>query len=107
MGKKKKKELTVSEARARLFELVEQVTGNPDEPVVIEHRNKGGRAVLVDADRYDYLASLARGVMKVHERPFQLYGSMQLGVPEDEFDAWLDENRRDAADRAARKLADL
>jgi prevent-host-death family protein len=99
--------ISISDARAKLFELVEQVTAQPDHPVTIEHRNSGERAVLVDAERYNYLVSVAHGVLKVHERPFRLYGSMRLNVPEDEFDAWLDENRRTQAELAARKLADL
>ena len=110
MAKKKKKEtdpLTVSEARAKLFELVEQVADNPDAPVRIEHRNKGQQAVLVNAERYDYLLQAGYGVMRVQERPFRLFGSMRLGVPEDEFDAWLDENRRAQAGLAARKLDEL
>jgi hypothetical protein len=46
-------------------------------------------------------------VSEAPERPFRLFGSMRLNVPEDEFDAWLDENRRSQAELAARKLDTL
>jgi hypothetical protein len=110
MPRKKKSRadaLTVSQARAQLFELIGEVTQNPEEPVVIEHRDRDERAVLVDEGHYRYLVNVAHGVMVARERPFRLFGSMQLNVPEDEFDAWLDENRRTQAGLAARKLADL
>ena len=110
MPRKKKKSsdaLSVSEARARLFELVDEVTSNPDDAVVIEHRDRDERAVLVNADRYNYLVQAAHGVMVARERPFRLFGSMQLNVPEDEFDTWLDENRRSQAGLASRKLDEL
>jgi hypothetical protein len=41
------------------------------------------------------------------QRPFRLFGSMRLNVPEHEFDTWLDENRSAQADLLARKLQDL
>jgi hypothetical protein len=110
MPRKKKSRpdaLTVSQARAQLFELIDEVTQNPEEPVVIEHRDREERAVLVDEGHYRYLVNVAQGVMVAREQPFKLFGSMQLKVPEDEFDAWLDENRRTQADLAARKLGDL
>ena len=110
MGRKKKakdREITVSEARSRLFELVEKVADNPREEVVIEHRDGKGKAVLVDSHHYEYLKATAHGVMTARERPFRLYGSMRLAVPEDEFDSWLDDNRKSQAELSARKLDDL
>jgi hypothetical protein len=110
MPRKKKSEpdaLTVSQARAQLFDLIDEVTQNPEAPVVIEHRDRDERAVLVDERHYRYLVEAAHGVMVARERPFKLFGSMRLNVPEDEFDAWLDENRRTQADLATRKLGDL
>jgi hypothetical protein len=41
------------------------------------------------------------------QQPFRLFGSMRLTVPAEEFDAWLDENRKTQADSSARKLRDL
>jgi hypothetical protein len=107
--KKKPKQdaLTVSQARAQLFELMGEVTENPGEAIVIEHRDREERAVLVDEGHYQYLVSVGHGVMRARERPFRLFGSMQLNVPEDEFDAWLDENRKTQAELSARKLRDL
>ena len=101
------KKLSVTEARANLFDLVEQVTAEPQEPVVIEHRNQRARAVLVDADHFEYLVASAAGLRQIRERPFRLRGSMRLTVPPEEFDAWFEENRRQAAEAAERKFDDL
>lgn len=54
-----------------------------------------------------YSVPAGYGTMRAAERPFQLLGSMRLLVPEDEFDAWLDENRRHQAALSAAKLASL
>ncbi len=101
------KKLSVSEARAKLFDLVEQVTADPQEEVVIEHRSQKGRAVLVDEGHYEYLKAQAAGLKQIRERPFQLRGSMQLAVSPEEFDEWFEQNRRDAAEAADRKFDDL
>ena len=101
------KKLSVSEARANLFDLVEQVTADPREEVVIEHRSQKGRAVLVDAGHYEYLKAAAAGLRRIRERPFKLKGSMRQTVPPDEFDHWFEENRRRAAAAADAKFSDL
>ena len=101
------KKLSVSEARAKLFDLVEQVTSDPQAEVVIEHRNQKSRAVLVDAGQYRYLKATAEAVRRVNEPPFQLYGSIQLpGTPE-EFDEWFEQHRREVAEASDRKFDDL
>jgi len=101
------KKVSVSEARAKLFDLVEQVTAHPQEEVVIEHRSQKGRAVLVDAGHYEYLKAAAAGLRQLRERPFKLKGSMQLTVPPEEFDEWFEENRRRASAAADAKFGDL
>lgn len=101
------KKLSVSEARAKLFDLVEQVTADPQEEVVIEHRSQKGRAVLVDAGHYEYLKAAAAGLKQIRERPFKLKGSMQPTVPPEEFDDWFEENRRRAAAAAVAKFGEL
>lgn len=102
-----KKRMTVSEARSSLYELVEFVTETPDAEVVIEHRSRKGRAILVDEARYKYLETTLRELQKREGPPFRLEGSMTLNVPEDEFDAWLEENRREQARLAVEKFKDL
>jgi hypothetical protein len=75
--------MSVPEARANLVELVEQVTTDPQEEVVIEHCGP------------------------VRGRSFKLKGSMQLTVPPDEFDEWFEENRRRASSAADAKFSAL
>lgn len=41
----------ISEARRRLFELVDRVLDHPDEPVYIEHRDRAEQVALVSAAR--------------------------------------------------------
>jgi PHD/YefM family antitoxin component YafN of YafNO toxin-antitoxin module len=100
------KRVTVSEARAKFFDLVDYVTDHPDSAVVIEHRSRKDRAVLVDEGRLKYLESI-EVEYKRKSKPFKLLGSLKLAVPEDEFDAWFEENRRKQADLSRAKLADL
>lgn len=100
------KKVSVTEARAKLFDLVEQVTANPQSEVVIEHRSKA-KAVLVDAGHYEYLKATAAGLKQIRGKPFKLRGSIRLtGTPE-EFDAWFEQHRRDVAEAAERKFDDL
>jgi PHD/YefM family antitoxin component YafN of YafNO toxin-antitoxin module len=101
----KKKRMTVSEARANLYDLVEYVTGTPDSSVVIERRSRKGRAVLVDEGHYRYLEAVAGEVRKEAEsRPFRLAGSMRSHLSEDELDDWLDRNRKEQAELARKKM---
>lgn len=102
-----KKRMSVSEARATLYELVDYVTESPEAQVVIEHRNRKGRAILVDEARYRYLETTLSELQKREEKPFKLQGSMTLTVPEEEFDAWLEQNRAEQARLAYEKLRDL
>lgn len=102
-----KKRMTVSEARAHLYELVEYVTDTPDAEVVIEHRSRKGKAVLVDAARLTYLETTLRELQKREAKPFRLQGSMELLVTEDEFDEWMEESRREQARLFEQKFRDL
>lgn len=101
-----KKRLTVSEARAKLFELVEYVTDTPDAAVVIEHRNRKGRAVLVDESHYQYLEAMA-SELKKQAQPFRLVGSIQSDLSANELEEAMEENRREQARLAQEKFRDL
>lgn len=101
-----KKRMTVSEARAKLFDLVEYVTDTPDAAVVIEHRNRKERAVLVDESHYQYLEAMAREVKK-QARPFRLAGSIHSDLSADELEEEMAENRREQARLAEEKFRDL
>lgn len=102
-----KKRMSVSEARASLYELVDYVTDTPEAQVVIEHRNRKGRAILVDEARYRYLETTLRELEKRDAKPFKLFGSMTSAVPDDEFDRWIEENRAEQARLAVEKFRDL
>lgn len=75
--------MSAPEARANLVELVEQVTADRQEEVVIEHRGA------------------------IQDRPFKLKGSMHLTVPPGEFDEWFEENRRRVSSAADAKFSGL
>ncbi|HLL47898.1 MAG TPA: hypothetical protein VK399_14400 [Longimicrobiaceae bacterium] len=99
----KKKRMTVAEARAKLYDLVEYVTETPDSSVVIEHRDRKERAVLVDEGHYKYLEAMTQEARK-DAKPFKLAGSMQSDLTADELEEWLAQNRRDQAELSRKKL---
>jgi len=102
-----KKRMTVSEARAKLFDLVEYVTDTPDAAVVIEHRNRKERAVLVDESHFQYLEAVAREMRK-QAPPFRLEGSLQpLDGSEVDLVDVVERNRRRQADLSRRKLGEI
>jgi PHD/YefM family antitoxin component YafN of YafNO toxin-antitoxin module len=99
----KKKRMTVAEARAKLYDLVEYVTETPDSSVVIEHRDRKERAVLVDEGHYRYLEAMVQEAQK-DAKPFKLAGSIQSDLTADELEEWLAQNRREQAELSRRKL---
>ncbi len=101
-----RKRMTVSEARAKLYELVEEVTDAPDQAVVIEHRDRRSRAVLVDESHFQYLEAIATEYRK-RSTPFRLRGSLELAVSEDEFDEWMDRNRSEQSRLSREKLVGI
>lgn len=100
-----KKRMTVAEARAKLYDLVEYVTETPDSAVVIEHRDRRERAVLVDESHYQYLEALARETRKAAEaQPFRLAGSLRPADGSDvDLGEVIDSIGREQADLARRK----
>lgn len=102
-----KKRMSVSEARATLYELVDYVTESPEAQVVIEHRNRKGRAILVDEARYRYLETTVRELEKRDAKPFELQGSMTSPLSDDELEEVLMQVRREQAALSAGKFADL
>jgi PHD/YefM family antitoxin component YafN of YafNO toxin-antitoxin module len=103
-----RKRMTVSEARAKLFDLVEYVTETPDAAVVIEHRDRRERAVLIDESHYQYLEALASRVRKEAEsQPFRLAGSIESDFTAEEIEEWIDQNRREQAELFRKKLDEM
>lgn len=101
----KKKRMNVAEARAKLYDLVEYVTGTPDSAVVIEHRDRNERAVLVDEGHYRYLESVVYEMKKRDEKPFKLAGSLRPVDGNDvELVEVLEKNRKEQAELFRKKL---
>lgn len=101
------KTLKISEARKRLFDLVDAVTSDDAEIVFIERRDDPKRAALVSEDHLRELESRIAALVKERASDFTLAGSMRLVVAEGELDAALDRARADQAALASRKLRDL
>ena len=104
----KKKRMTVAEARAKLYDLVEYVTETPDSAVVIEHRDRKERAVLVDEGHYKYLEAMAKEVKK-DAKPFRLAGSILTpeGVAEIDVEDMIAEVRRNNETALQKKLDEI
>jgi len=76
--------LSASEARARLLELYDQVTGTPGTTVRIATPNGGGTAVLVDAVHYQVLllkAELADKIALMENREGSSRPRMETNPP--------------------------
>ncbi len=93
---------TISEARRRLFDLVDWVLDNPEGVVYIQHRDRAARVALVREDR---LAYLERRDRQAGSAP-SLVGSVRLPAKATVDDV-VAEVRADESRRAARRLTDL
>ena len=100
----KKKRMMVSEAH-ELYGLVDYVTDDPDAAVVIERRNRKGRAILVDEGHLNYLETTLRELRKRQGSSFRLWGSLASDHSDDEVEAALLETRREQSLLAEAKLA--
>ena len=98
------KKLKISEARAKLFDLVDYVTSQEQGVVLIERRDNPERAALVSEEHLRYLYATIEGLEKKDRSPFRLKGSMKLLVSAEEMEAALADGRREQAELAARKL---
>lgn len=68
----------ISDARARLFDLVESVTGEDGVVVLLEHRDRAERAALVSERYLRYLQNTIMELRRYGGRPFRLAGSARL-----------------------------
>lgn len=92
----------ISEARRRLFDLVDWVIDHPDEVLYIEHRDRAERVALVREDRLAYLERRERDA----HPPRSLVGSVQV-VGEGGVEGVLAEVRAEASRGAERRLEKL
>lgn len=68
----------ISDARARLFDLVDEVIGVEGGVVLIEHRDRPERAVLVSERYLRYLQRTVEELRNLGGQPFRLAGSARL-----------------------------
>lgn len=98
------RKLKISEARAKLFALVDYVTREEQGVVLIERRDRPERAALVSEEHLRYLYATIEGLERRGRAPFRLRGSMKLLVSPEELESALAEGRREQAELAARKF---
>jgi PHD/YefM family antitoxin component YafN of YafNO toxin-antitoxin module len=72
------KSIKISEARARLFEIVDQVLVQRDGVVLIEHRDRSERAALISERYLRSLQSTIAELRRYGGRSFRLAGSARL-----------------------------
>jgi len=99
--------LKISEARKRLFDLVDEVTAEDDQVVLIEHRDRPRRAALVSEEHLRYLNATIMALRKSLTTEFRLAGTMKLAVSAEELEVALERSWAQHAERAQRKFGNL
>jgi hypothetical protein len=98
--------LKISEARKKLFDLVDDVIERGDEVILIEHRDRTERAALVKENYIVYLQATIAALKSELSSDFRLAGSMRL-VGEQALEAAISENRSRQASLAGQKAENL
>lgn len=96
---------SISEARARLSELVAEVLRS-DEAISIEHRDREEKVLLVSEKRYRYLEETADRVTSESGRGSPVAGSAELLGTDAELERDLARIREEAAALTGEKLAE-
>lgn len=99
--------VSISDARARLPELAKHLANNPEDVVIIEHRDLPERIVMVNENYLRFLETLVKEKVKPKTGGFRLAGSITSDLSDDELDAFLEAMRVDAAERAREKFRDI
>jgi prevent-host-death family protein len=99
-----KRRWSISEARARLSELVAEVLRS-EGPISIEHRDREERVLLVSERRYRYLEETVDRLASESARGWRVAGSMELCGSEAELERDLARIREEAEALAGEKLA--
>ena len=86
--------LKISEARKKLFDLVDDVIDRADEVILIEHRDRMERAALVNENYIVYLQATIDALRSERSGEFRLAGSMRLAVGEDELETAIADIRK-------------
>lgn len=100
-----KRRLSISEARARLSELVAQVLRD-DAEISIEHRDREERVLLVSERRYRYLEETVDRLSSESGAAQPVAGSLELRGSDSELERDLARIREEAAALAGEKLAE-
>ncbi len=95
---------SISEARARLSELVAEVLRS-DEAISIEHRDREEKVLLVSEKRYRYLEETADRVTSESGQASPVAGSAELIGTDAELERDLARIREEAAALTREKLA--
>ena len=97
--------LSISEARARLPELAQLVMESPGKRIIIEHRDRKERVVLIAESHLIRLEAMVEHLKQQGGGSFTLAGSITSDLSDDELEAALAGLREEAAAAAAAKLA--
>ncbi|MGH7563506.1 MAG: hypothetical protein ACREK5_03670 [Gemmatimonadota bacterium] len=97
----------ISEARAKLFDLVDFVIDAKDDVVLIEHRDRSERAALLSESYLRYLTGTLEHLRSDGLQDVRLAGSMRLLVSEDELERSIAESRARDNLEAGRRFEDL
>lgn len=87
------RDINISEARRKLFDLVDEVLRKPGSAVLIRHRDREERVALVSES---YLESLRQAVARLlgsGASSFRLEGSLRLATSEEELERFLSDGR--------------
>jgi PHD/YefM family antitoxin component YafN of YafNO toxin-antitoxin module len=96
---------SISDARARLPELAQLVMESPGKKVIIEHRNREERIVLIAESHVRALEEMVNKLREMNgAAPFKLVGSITSDLSEAELEAALTEMRAAEAATAAARL---
>ena len=91
------KRMSISEARQKLFELVEYVSTQEEAVVFIEHRDKAEKVVLLSEARLRFLETHVRELKKQKSSPFNLAGSITSELSDEALEASLKTLQKEAS----------
>lgn len=89
--------IKISEARGRLPELAKYLIRNPDQVVLVEHRDLDERLALITEGHLRYLETMVMELRKKVTRPFKLAGSITSHLSDEELEAALRQMREEQA----------
>jgi PHD/YefM family antitoxin component YafN of YafNO toxin-antitoxin module len=101
------KRVKISEARAKLFDLVDFVIDAEDDVVLIEHRDRTERAALLSERYLRYLTGSLEQLKGHGRQEFRLAGSIRLLVSEEALERSIAASRAREDRKAEQRFQDL